>query len=65
MTHRIYFWRVKNRKGNWTQTRFRATEEHIRNEHPEAVRVESDYFEVSEHPAQMYAATSSGGKRDE
>lgn len=56
MPLRIYFWRVKNRKGNWVQTRFRATEEHIRREHPEAMRVDSDYIEVDQ-PAQMYGAS--------
>ena len=53
MPHRIYFWRVKNRRGSWVQTRWRTTEEMICAEHPEAVRVESDYIEVSDQPAQM------------
>jgi len=61
---RIYFWRVKTAKANWVRTRFRATEEHIRREHPEAMRVESDYIEVSDHPAQMFGAISFGNVRD-
>ena len=40
MSHRIYFWCVKNRNGHCYQTRFRAIEQHILKEHPE--RIESD-----------------------
>ena len=53
MPHRIYLWRVKDRNGRWYKTRFRTAEEHIRKEHPEAQRVESDFIEVGDHPAQM------------
>lgn len=48
--NRSYFWRVKDRNGRWYQTRFRATEEHIRKEHPEAERIDS--MEV--RPVDMY-----------
>jgi len=37
---------VKNRKGNWVETRWRTTEEMIRKEHPEAERIDSDSMEV-------------------
>jgi hypothetical protein len=46
MPHRIYFWRVQDRNGRWYKTRFRTTEEHIRKEHPEAERIDSDWMEV-------------------
>jgi hypothetical protein len=43
---RIYFWRVQDRNGRWYKTRFRSTEEHIRREHPEAQRMDSDSMEI-------------------
>lgn len=56
MPHRIYFWRVQNRNGRWYRTRFRTTEEHIRKEHPEAERIETDFMEIADAPARMYDA---------
>jgi len=45
--YRIYFWRVRNPvTGRWHKTWWRATEEMIREEHPEAERIESDWIEI-------------------
>ena len=63
MPHRIYFWRVKNRNGRWYQTRFRATEEHIRKEHPEAERIDSDSMDVQR--VDMYRPMQSAQRPDE
>lgn len=40
-----YRWKVKDRLGKWYTTRHEATEEEIRKQHPEAIRV--DYTKVT------------------
>lgn len=49
-----YFWRIQI-FGKWKTTRFRCTEEHIKEEHPEAICIPSSLIDrwVPENEAEM------------
>ena len=59
-----YFWKIQD-LGKWKTTRFRCTEEHIKDDHPEAICIESSLIdrwvpETDEEMWEQYRKTSTG-----
>lgn len=59
-----YFWKIQV-FGKWKTTRFRCTEEHIKDEHPEAICIPGSLVELSvpetdEEMWERYRTTSTG-----
>lgn len=61
-----YRWRVQSPAGKWFNTRYMATEEAIRKQHPEATAVEGSCIEqiVLDQPAELLAAMPNSQKPD-
>lgn len=59
-----YFWKIQD-LGKWKTTRFRCTEDHIKDDHPEAICIESSLIdrwvpETDEEMWEQYRKTSTG-----
>ena len=60
-----YFWKIQD-LGKWRTTRFRCTEEHIKEDHPEAICIPGSLVELSvpeteEEMWERYRTNSTGG----
>lgn len=60
-----YFWKIQD-LGKWHTTRFRCTEEHIKEDHPEAICIPGSLVELSvpeteEEMWERYRTNSTGG----
>ncbi len=59
-----YFWKIQD-LGKWKTTRFRCTEDHIKDDHPEAICIESSLIDrwvpvTDEEMWEQYRKTSTG-----